>query len=54
MSEDNSKNQFADLGYEVINCTNGNQVMKQYGITEGKKVANKMHEIRVSYLKNRG
>lgn len=54
MSEDNSKNQFVDLGYEVINCTNGNQVMKQYGITEGKKVANKMHEIRVSYLKNRG
>lgn len=53
MLEDSNKNQFADLGYEVINCTNGNKVMKQYGITEGKEVANKMHEIRVLYLKNR-
>ena len=54
MSKNSYKNQFADLGYEVINCTDGNKVMKQYGITEGKEVANKMHEIRVLYLKNRG
>ena len=53
MSGDNSKNQFEDVGYEVINCTNGDKVMEQYGITEGKEVANKMHELRVLYLKNR-
>ena len=46
------ENQFADLGHEVINCTNGDKIMRQYCITEGKKVANKMHEIRVLYLKN--
>ena len=46
------ENQFADLGHEVINCTNGDKIMRQYCITEGKKVANKMHEIRVWYLKN--
>lgn len=45
-------NQFADIGYEVINCIDGNDVIKEYGITEGIKVANKMHEIRVEYLKN--
>ena len=54
MSESSDKNQFANLGYEVINCTDGKKVMKQYGIAEGKEVANKMHEIRVLYLKNRG
>ncbi len=55
MSENTDKqNQFAKLGSEIINCTDGNKVMKQYGITEGKEVANKMHEIRVMYLKNRG
>ena len=54
MSEDSSKNQFADLGHEIINCTDGDKIMREYGITEGKKVANKMHEIRVLYLKNRG
>ena len=53
MSEDSSKNQFVDLGYKVINCTDGNKVMRQYGITEGKKVADKMHDLRVLYLKNR-
>ena len=53
MLENSEKNQFAALGYEVINCTNGNKIMKQYGIIEGKEVANKMHEIRVSYLKSR-
>ena len=46
------ENQFAELGHEVINCTNGDKIMRQYGITEGKEVANKMHEIRVMYLKN--
>lgn len=50
-SEKNNSNQFAKLGYEVINCTNGNKIMKKYGITEGKEVANKMHEVRVEYLK---
>lgn len=50
-SEKNNSNQFAKLGYEVINCTNGNEIMKEYGITEGKEVANKMHEVRVKYLK---
>ena len=53
MLEDSGKNQFADLGYEVIHCTDGDKIMRQYGITEGKEVANKMHEIRVSYLKNK-
>ena len=47
-----AENQFAELGHEVINCTNGDKIMRQYGITEGKEVANKMHEIRVLYLKN--
>ena len=50
-SENNNSNQFAKLGYEVINCTNGNEIMKKYGITEGKEVANKMYEVRVKYLK---
>ena len=50
-SEKNNSNQFAKLGHEVINCTNGNEIMKKYGITEGKEVANKMHEVRVKYLK---
>ena len=54
MEKDINKNQFATLGYEVINCINGNQVMQKYGITEGVAVANKMHELRVLYLKNRG
>ena len=53
MLEDSGKNQFADLGYEVIHCTDGDKIMRQYDITEGKEVANKMHEIRVSYLKNK-
>ena len=52
MSGDSDKNQFADLGHEIINCTNGDEIMRQYDITEGKEVANKMHEIRVLYLKN--
>lgn len=52
MLEDTNKNQFANLGYEVINCTNGNKVMQEYGITEGIKIASKMHEIRVAYLKS--
>ena len=54
MSENSNSNQFADLGYEIINCTNGNKIMREYGITEGKEVANKIHEIRLLYLKNRG
>ena len=53
MLEDSNKNQFADLGHEVINCTNGNKIMKQYGISEGREIANRMHETRVMYLKNR-
>ena len=54
MSEDLNKNKFDALGYEVINCINGNQVMQKYGITDGIQIANKLHEVRVSYLKNRG
>ena len=54
MLENGDENQFAELGHEVINCTNGNKIMRQYGITEGKEVANKMHEIRVLYLKKHG
>ena len=46
------ENQFADLGHEVINCTNGDKIMRQYCNNKKKKVANKMHEIRVWYLKN--
>ena len=53
MLGNSDENQFADLGHEVINCTNGDKIMRQYGITEGKEVANKMHEIRVMYLKNK-
>lgn len=54
MSEDLNKNKFDALGCEVINCINGNQVMQKYGITDGIQIANKLHEVRVSYLKNRG
>lgn len=50
-SKNNNSNQFAKLGHEIINCTNGNEIMNKYGITEGKEVANKMHEVRVEYLK---
>ena len=53
MLEDSNKNQFANLGHEVINCTNGNKIMKQYGIFEGREIANRIHETRVMYLKNR-
>ena len=52
-SENNNSNQFAKLGHEIINCTNGNEIMKEYGITEGKEVANKMHEVRVKYLREK-
>lgn len=51
MSEDESANQFAVLGHDVINCVNGEEVMKQYGIEAGKRVADKMHEIRVCFLR---
>lgn len=53
MSEDKNKNQFDDIGYEIINCTNGKKVMQKYGIFEGVGVASKIHEIRVLYLKNK-
>lgn len=46
-------NQFRDLGYEIINYVNGYEVMKKYGISEGVQVKNKMHEIRIQYLKER-
>lgn len=51
MSEDECANQFAVLGHDVINCVNGEEVMKQYGIEAGKRVADKMHEIRVCFLR---
>lgn len=51
MSEDENANQFAVLGNAVINCVNGEEVMKQYGIESGKRVADKMHEIRVCFLR---
>lgn len=51
MSENKDINQFKDIGYDVLGCTNGNKIMNEYGIVEGKQVANKMHEIRVLYLK---
>ena len=54
MSNYLNQNQFAIIGHEVINCINGNDVIKKYNLTEGKDVANKIHEIRVLYLKNRG
>lgn len=47
------RNQFADLGHEVINCIDGKEIMEQYNITEGIEVRNKMHEKRVLYLKHR-
>ncbi len=53
MSKDKEINQFAKLGGEVINCINGNIVMKKYGTKEGIGIAKKMHEIRVLYLKNK-
>lgn len=53
MSEEKNKNQFAELGCEIINCIDGKEVMKKYGIIEGIRVANKIHEIRVLYLKKR-
>lgn len=54
MTKNSGKNQFVDLGYELINCIDGDKIMKQFGITEGKDVANRMHEFRVRYLKDRG
>lgn len=52
MLEDINENQFAKLGYQVINCTDGYEVMQKYKLDAGVKVANKMHELRVRYLKN--
>ena len=51
MLKNGTLNQFAELGHEVINCVNGNEIMKNYEITEGRKVASKIHEARVMYLR---
>ena len=53
MLKNGTLNQFVDLGYEVIKCVNGNEIMKEYNITCGREVADRMHEARVMYLKNR-
>ena len=52
MSEEKEKNQFVDIGYKVINYTNGKEIMEKYKLEPGKQVANKLHEERVKYLKN--
>ena len=51
--ENSSNDQFADLGYDVINYINGKDIMKKYDVKEGIEVARKMHEVRVEYLKNK-
>ena len=53
MSENKKVNQFKDVGQEILNCTNGSKIMKEYGLNQGIQVAYKMHEIRVLYLKNK-
>ena len=52
MSDEKEKNQFVDIGYKVINYTNGKEIMEKYKLEPGKQVANKLHEERVKYLKN--
>ena len=52
MLKNGTLNQSAELGHEVINCVNGNEIMKNYEITEGRKVASKIHEARVMYLRD--
>lgn len=53
MTGNGDVNQFDELGREVINSIDGHMVMKQYGIVEGRAIANKLHEERVAYLKNK-
>lgn len=50
--EKENVNNFSKIGYEVLNCTNGSKIIKEYGIKESTKVAHIMHEVRVNYLKN--
>ena len=51
MSEVVDINQFAEVGRKIIDCVNGKEVMERYNLMEGVKVASKMHEFRVEYLK---
>ena len=51
ITEEKNKNQFAELGYKIMNYINGKKVMEEYGINPGIQVANKLHEVRVRYLK---
>lgn len=52
MLENSNVNQFADLGYKVMNCVNGHKIMGQYGIAEGKIISEKLHEARINILRN--
>lgn len=49
--KENNKNQFEKLGYKIMNSFNGEDVMKKYKLKEGKQISNKLHELRISYLK---
>lgn len=44
-------NQFLKIGNEIMSKFNGDEVMKEYNIKPGIKLANKLHDLRVNYMK---
>ncbi len=52
-SDDKSRNQFEEIGYEVMNSINGTEIMNKYKLSEGKEIKNRLHEYRVKFLKSR-
>ena len=45
------KIEFAEIGYKVINQVNGDIVKEKYGIDEGIKLKQKLHQLRVELIK---
>ncbi len=52
-NNDLNKNQFAKIGYEVINSVNGNSIKEKYKIDLKANFASRIHEERVRYLRNK-
>lgn len=44
---------FADLGNEVVANVNGDLIKEKYGLDEGEKLKQKLHEERINYLKEK-
>lgn len=46
------KNNFLEIGNEILNKINGKYIINKYKINEGKEIKEKLHEERINYLKN--